>query len=84
MCEAGIKVAEGLGQDTSTPGVHHRQPGAIIDLLPTHACRQEAGATLYWSLLYGSSCGAGSISMGATQLISVSQCTLCFPLEGLQ
>ena len=67
MCEMGIKVAEGLlRQETSTDRVHCWQSGATVDLLPTYAWRQEAGATLDWPFSCSSSGGGGSISVGAT------------------
>ena len=62
VCETGLKMVEGLlWQETPAPGLNCRQLGATVDLLPAYAWRQEAGATLDWSFLYGSLCGGGSI-----------------------
>ena len=62
-----LKIAERLlQQETLTTGIHCGQSSATVDLLPTYSLKQEAGATLDWSLLCGSLCGDGSISVGAT------------------
>ena len=45
-----------LQQETSAIGVHCGQPGATVNLLPTHARRQEAWPTLDWPFLHVSSC----------------------------
>ena len=55
-----------LGQEISATGVHCGQPGAIVNLLPMHATRQEARPMLDWPISYGSSCRGGSISLRVT------------------